>query len=207
MADPTLPGPWAPDEAPGPTCNLGEARALDLAHGAQLDDIGSKLGLKRHWQTDAMYRERIRRAMNGPAAAPCSLLPAAGACDAHRALVDDNARLRAELAALVQTGEKLRQDLDRLSGQALDLGRDTGRIHRALDEAGVPRAAPEPGKPWRIDDRVQWALERLQTTGELVDHLEGQLAATGAELADVRHQLARLQLSACRLVAVNGGRA
>ena len=265
MADPTLPSPWAADEAPGPTCNLGETRALDLAHGAQLDDVGTKLGLKREWETDVVYRERIRRVMNGPREAPCSLLPAAGACDAHRALVAerdalraeldglreqmdaaflqgaphqgdgcptehdagcnctvetlvhnirraeraeaDNARLRAELAALVQTGEKLRQDLDRLSGQALDLGRDTGRIHRALDEAGVPKTNPEPGKPWRIDDRVRWVLERLETTGELVDHLEGQLAETGAELADVKHQLQRLQLSACRLVAVNGGRA
>jgi len=207
MADPTLPGPWAPDEAPGPTCNLGEKRALDLAHGEQLDDIGSKLGLKREWATDVAYRERIRRVVNAPREAPCSLLPAAGACDAHRALVADNARLRAELVALVQVGEKLRQDLDRLSGQALDLGRDTGRIHRALDEAGVPKASHEAGKPWRIDDRVQWALERLETTGELVDHLEGQLAETGAELADVKHQLQRLQLSACRLVAVNGGRA
>lgn len=207
MADPTLPGPWAPDEAPGPTCNLGEKRALDLAHGAQLDDIGSALGLKREWQTDVEYRKRIRRVVNSPREAPCSLLPAAGACDAHRALVADNARLRAELAALVQTATKLREDLDRLGGQALDLGRDTGRVHRALDEAGVPKARLEPGRPWRIDDRVAWALERLKTTGELVDDLERQLAESGSELADVRHQLQRLQLSACRLVAVNGGRA
>lgn len=140
-------------------------------------------------------------------AASCSLVPANGACDAHRALVADNARLRAELAALVQVAAKLREDLDRLSGQALDLGRDTGRVHRALDEAQVPKANPEPGKPWRIDDRVAWALERLKTTGELVDDLERQLAESGSELADVKHQLQRLQLSACRLVAVNGGRA
>ena len=30
MADPTLPGPWAPDEAPGPTCNLGGPRVEEL---------------------------------------------------------------------------------------------------------------------------------------------------------------------------------
>ena len=83
---------------------------------------------------------------------------------------------------------------------------DTGRIHRALDEAGVPKANPETS-PWRIDDRVRWALRRLADTGELVDRLEAELAQQGAELADVRHQLQRLQLSACRLVAVNGGRA
>jgi hypothetical protein len=168
--------------------------------------------LHRAWRRDSgeAVRAALRlceelRVARGEAAS--AVRQADSAEDALKSAQADNARLRAELAALVQVAEKLRQDLDRLSGQALDLGRDSGRIHRALDEAGVPMANPEPGKPWRIDDRVQWALERLKTTGGLVDRLEGQLAETGAELADVKHQLARLQLSACRLVAVNGGRA
>jgi DNA repair exonuclease SbcCD ATPase subunit len=289
MTTPTMPGPWAADEAPGPACHLGlrEApcsllpaagacdahralvaerdalcaecerlrervqneeqvqagmtdQALDLA--AENNRLHISLGrllraaqsLHRAWrwereqayaaaersakrQKDAesaleMYANAWHRELGDPIVPKmhhidAMVLTTRSRVVALKVVQADNARLRAELAALVQVGEKLRQDLDRLSGQALDLGRDTGRIHRALDEAQVPKTNPEPGRPWRIDDRVQWALERLKTTGGLVDRLEGQLAETGAELADVKHQLARLQLSACRLVAVNGGRA
>jgi chromosome segregation ATPase len=113
----------------------------------------------------------------------------------------ENVRLRREMLALIAVGEKLRADMERSAGQALDYGRDIGRILRALDEAKVPCANPEPGRPWRVDDRVRWALDKLQVTGECVDQMEEQLAAANAELADARHQLARTQVAACRIVA------
>jgi hypothetical protein len=70
-----------------------------------------------------------------------------------------------------------------------------------LDAAKIPRVNPEPGRrPWRVDDRVRWALDKLQVTGECVDQMEEQLAEANAELAEARHQLASTQVAICRLV-------
>ena len=75
---------------------------------------------------------------------------------------------------------------------------------RAIFEEAPP-ALPEGALVDAAERRaIRGAFDEYKS---LVDHLEGQLAQQGAELADVKHQLARLQLSACRLVAVNGGRA
>jgi hypothetical protein len=105
----------------------------------------------------------------------------------------ENIRLRREMMALVDIGEKLRADMERASGQALDYGRDLMRVLRALDDANVPKTNPEHGRPWRVDDRVRWALDKLQVTGECVDQMEEQLAEANAELAST-------QVAICRLV-------
>lgn len=113
----------------------------------------------------------------------------------------DAERLRAELAALVTLGEKLRTDSERASGQALDLSRDWGRVAKLLDDAGVPRSAPLPCRPWRQDDRVAWVLEQLSLRNDLVDRLEEELSQARVDLAQLQQQHARLQLSACRVVS------
>lgn len=113
----------------------------------------------------------------------------------------DAVRLRAELRALVEVGDKLRADSERASGQALDLGREHGRVERMLDDAEVPRSAALPCRPWRQDDRVAWVLEQLRLRNDLVDHLEAELSQARVDLAQLQQQHARLQLSACRVVS------
>lgn len=116
----------------------------------------------------------------------------------------ENNRLRSELFALVEVGKKLQADLEVARGTALDCSRDLGRVHRALDEAGVPKSNPEPGRPWRVDDRVKWLVSDHEAVGACVDRLEEELHASGVEVAELTNRLDRLSDSACRLALVKG---
>lgn len=116
----------------------------------------------------------------------------------------ENNRLRSEMFALVKLGEKLQADLEVARGTALDCSRDLGRVHRVMDEAGVPKSNPEPGRPWRVDDRVKWLVADRDAVGACVDRLEEELHASGVEVAELTRRLDMLSDSACRLALVKG---
>lgn len=116
----------------------------------------------------------------------------------------ENQRLRRELLAVVAVGEKLRADLEQAQGSSLDYSRDLGRVHHALDEAGVPKSNPDAGRPWRVDDRVKWLVSDRELVGGCVDRLEVELHERGCEVAELQHRLDLLMDSACRLALVRG---
>lgn len=75
----------------------------------------------------------------------------------------------------------------------------------AADEAPGPTCNMGPREDQPADD-APVLRERVRLLERLVDQLEGELASTGAELADTKHQLEQLRLSACRLAADTGVR-